>query len=85
MHVLTVFPHFVTRRSFLEFSFDHVLEFHSIHSKLSDSLSQLFRRHLILIQKPAEFLLVQGNFLNVKFCSWKNVHNLILVHSEINL
>lgn len=49
MHVLTVFPHFVTRL-FLEFSFDHVLEFHSIHSKLSDSLSQLFRCHLILFE-----------------------------------
>lgn len=31
MHVPTVVPHFLTRRLFLEFGFDHVLEFHSIH------------------------------------------------------
>ena len=85
MHVPTVFPHFLTSSLFLEFGFDHILEFHSIHSELSDSLCQLFRRHLIFIQKPAEFLLVQRNFLNVKFCSCKNVQNVLLVHSEISL
>lgn len=84
MHVPTVVPHFLTRSLFLEFSFDHVLEFHSIHSKLSDTLGQLFRCHLIFIQKPAEFLLVQRNFLNVKFCSCKNTQKVLLVHSEIS-
>lgn len=85
MHVPTVFSHILTRTLFLEFCFDHILKFHGIRGKLSDSLCQLFCCHLILIQKPAEFLFVQRNFLNVKFCSCKNMQNVLLVHSEKKL
>lgn len=74
MHALSwpCFRNILTSSLFLEFSLDHVLEFHSIHSKLSDTLCQFICCHCIFIQKPAEFFLIQRHFLDVEFFRCKD-------------
>lgn len=74
MHVLSwlCFETILRSSLFLEFSLDHVLEFHSIHSKLSDTLCQFICCHCIFIQKPAELFLIQRHFFDVEFFRCKD-------------